>query len=168
MIKQILLALILLSSLVNATTKTIDLREGDSFLIRDKNVTIIDTNKDDKVKICVNNIMNIISDSDKKFFNGVYIDIRFIENNITKVKLDRDCIKNNCSCDESCNNDKCLNKEIGNFGAFEPEDKIKEDIIVPKEDSNIKNLKTNNNIINYLGIFLLLIVFIFILLKFNK
>ncbi|MBI2667967.1 hypothetical protein HYX17_04340 [Candidatus Woesearchaeota archaeon] len=169
MIKQILIALILLGSFVNATTETIDLREGDSFLIRDRNVTIIDTNKDDKVKICINNLMSIISDNDEKLFNGVYVDIRHIENNITNVRLERNCIERDCSCDENCNNNRCFDKENKSLEDFVPEEsKIKEEIIVSKKESNISNLGINNDIINYLGIFLLLIVFIFILLKFNK
>ncbi len=162
MLRYILL-LILLSSLASATTETIDLKVGDSFLIRDKNITLINADDDDeKIVVCVNNIKSIVNIDENKWVNNVYFDIKNVDKNIARIKIERDC--KNCICDNSCNNDLCFDKESLNEN-LETKEEIKED---NKEILIRKEITQADYRLSLIGIFIILAVIIFLILRFKK
>jgi hypothetical protein len=100
--------------LVLAKTETVELKEGESFEIKDKNLTLIKFDpEDDKVIVCVNNEKAIVSDRIDKSVNGVTIHIKSVKNNYARLELTRRCTSSKCSCEkteEDCSNVECFHE----------------------------------------------------------
>ncbi|MFH1209162.1 MAG: hypothetical protein V1663_00010 [archaeon] len=111
--KTVLILIVLLISLngVYAFTEQIVIFKGDSFLMSNKNVTLIDVFEDeDTIVVCVNNQKAIVSNGET--FNGVKFDIEDIKDNYIDVYLKTTCT--DCICDENCLNDRCFNYVVYN------------------------------------------------------
>lgn len=107
--KKLLLFLILLSALAIAEDKTIDMKINDNIQIENKNITLIDFNKDDKkAVICINNIKGIVSD--EKTVNNVFIDIVSFKEDSIRIRMEAVC-EENCECDSSCSNNQCFTEK---------------------------------------------------------
>ena len=69
-----LLILVFLLPLASAKTETITFEKGDSYVIENVNITIIDINrKDERTVLCVNDFKTIIGDEEKRV-NGIMIE----------------------------------------------------------------------------------------------
>ena len=160
------LFIILISTLVYATSEVIDLKIGDSFLIVDKNITLINIDdKDDKVILCINNVKVIVNRNLDKTVNDVIISVRSIDENSTRVKFERKCKK--CVCDDSCLNNLCFPTKI----------EIKEIVKVPQQEEilekvsskgEIKKIEEMGNNTSLIIAFIILIIAIFIILRHIK
>ena|SRR3989344_3957506 len=105
--KLILLGIILLLiPLVFAKTNTINLQKGQSFVIENINVSLVEfSNKDDKIVICVNDKKQIIDEDEEKRVNGVLITPRTITASYAELRLEADC--DDCKISE---NKECFSK----------------------------------------------------------
>ena len=97
----IFLFLMLLAPFSSARTKTVILDRGDSYVMENVNVTLIDyRKKDDKVLICVDNERAIISD--EKRVGKIYFETRSFRDDGVKLTLDADCddciVSDNSKC----------------------------------------------------------------------
>ncbi len=91
--------------IVAAVTEYPELKKGESFLIKDKNITLLGIGKDlDSVLLCVNNEIAILSGS--KTVNGVGISLRDAEEDVVSLKVIYKCP--NCVCAEDCSNRLCI------------------------------------------------------------
>lgn len=87
-----------------AKTQTVTLDKGESFVIENINVTLIDYDKgDEKLLVCVNDQRAILSD-DKRVDN-VYFEIKSFKSNGVKIVLEADC--DDC---EISDNSECFSK----------------------------------------------------------
>lgn len=110
----VLIILVLLMSVltVSATTEKIDLKVGESFTIRGRNVMVLALNEeDDKVVVCVNNQKAIISEEGR--VGEVRIKILNIvedgfnpEDSYARLELENDC--RDCVCNGDCDNSQCI------------------------------------------------------------
>jgi|TARA_Y100000310_G_scaffold9719_2_gene10450 LPXTG-motif cell wall-anchored protein len=166
---------LLMSSLVSATTETINLDIGESFVIRDKNITLVNINEDDeKVVVCVNNKRAIVEDNEgEKLVNGVYVEVKSVDREDARLKIERDCDDNDCECESDCSNNLCVTKKEGTTQETQNIEEIK-DIKdnINQEDEEIiviRNTQSqSNNGLLILGIFILLVIIIFIIIKRKK
>ena len=71
--KYLVFGLFFMVLLVLAKTETVEMKEGESFEIKDKNVTLIKFDpEDDKIIVCVNNEKAIVSEElDKSVKNTI-------------------------------------------------------------------------------------------------
>ena len=128
----------MLLPLVLGAAETVEFEVEDSYLIKDKNVTLLDINYDeDKVILCINNQKSIFSDDKDKYFNNMQIDVKSINDDKAKIRIERSC--SNCVCDDSCKNDLCVvtkeDKEV-------LKETTEKDTSIPKEtqESNEKEI----------------------------
>tara|TARA_Y100000310_G_scaffold343159_1_gene449547 strand:- start:60230 stop:60724 length:495 start_codon:yes stop_codon:yes gene_type:complete len=128
----------MLLPLALGAAETIEFEVGDSYLIKDKNVTLLDINYDeDKVILCINNQKSIFSDDKDKYFNNMQIDVKSINDDKAKIRIERAC--SNCACGDSCKNDLCVvtkeDKEV-------LKETTEKDTSIPKEtqESNEKEI----------------------------
>lgn len=166
--------LILFSSIVNATTETIDLGIGENFVILDKNVTLTAVNDDEeKIIVCVNNQKVIIEDNEEKLVNGVYIEVERVNSGNARLKIERDC--KDCECDENCNNELCI--QPSKEEVFNDADEINEDVNIgtneiQNDDPIIirgsKDQQRNNLILGIGIVILIIIILMFIMLKIKR
>ena len=82
-------------------SETVILDKGDSFVIENVNVTLIDYNKKkEKLLVCVDNQRAILSDD--KRINSVYFEIKSFRDNGVRIQLETDCddcaISDNSEC----------------------------------------------------------------------
>jgi|SRR3989344_5338211 len=90
--------------IVAAMTEYPELKKGESFLIKDKNITLLGISMDsESVLVCVNNELGIISGS--KTINNVGISLREITDNEASFKISYKCP--NCVCSDGCSNELC-------------------------------------------------------------
>ena len=112
--KYVVFIVLLTVFLVLAKTETVELKEGESFEIKDKNLTLIKFDPDDdKIIVCVNNEKAIVSDEIDKSVNGVTIHIKSVKKDYAKLELTRRCTSSKCSCektDEDCSNIECFHE----------------------------------------------------------
>ena len=162
--------IMLISSLVSATTGIIDLRKGESYLLIDRNITLINLNEDDdKAIICINNVKTILDKRIDKRLNDVFVDIKDLDNDFARLKVERDCDKK-CECDESCDNDLCFDI-IKNFVEKtennEDNEKDYREKIIKAESLESQN---NNSvyIIGFIALLIILIVSVFLTRKSEK
>ncbi len=105
---QILVLILLLSTLVFAISERVTLTPGENFVIKDKNITLINSAKD-RVIICVNNQKSIVSTDEVKFVNDVEVDLRDASSKEADFKFSYSC--SDCSCtEENCSNDWCFDE----------------------------------------------------------
>ena len=109
--KALLIFLLLLAiPIAAAITEYPDLSKGESFIVKDKNITLLGISMDsESVLVCVNNEVGIISDS--KTINGVGISLRGITDNEASLKISYRCP--NCVCSDGCSNKLCSAKKAG-------------------------------------------------------
>ena len=166
--------IILMSSLVSATTETINLDIGESFVIRDKNVTLVNINEDDeKVIVCVNNEKAIVEDNEgEKLVNGVYVEVKSVDRNDARLEIERDCEYNDCECESDCNNNLCFAQKeeiIQETQKVEEIKTIENNVNENEEILVIKNTQPqSNNGLLILGIVFLLVIITFIIIKRKK
>lgn len=100
--------------LVLAKTETVELREDESFEIKDKNLTILKLDhENDKIIACVNNEKAIVSDEADKTVNGLLIHIKSVRQDYARVEVTRRCTSSKCNCEETpqdCSNIECYNE----------------------------------------------------------
>jgi len=112
--KYLVFGLFFMVFLVLAKTETVEMKEGESFEIKDKNVTLIKFDpENDKIIVCVNNEKAIVSDELDKSVNGVTIHIKSVKIDYAKIELTRSCTSSKCSCEETsedCSNVECFNE----------------------------------------------------------
>jgi|TARA_B100001971_G_scaffold214596_1_gene252999 LPXTG-motif cell wall-anchored protein len=163
-----------MSSLVSATTETINLDIGESFVIRDKNVTLVNINEDDeKVIVCVNNEKAIVEDNEgEKLVNGVYVEVKSVDRNDARLEIERDCEDNDCECESDCNNNLCFAQKeeiIQETQKVEEIKTIENNVNENEEILVIKNTQPqSNNGLLILGIVFLLVIITFIIIKRKK
>lgn len=139
--KSILLLLFLLVSVVFviAATERNDFSEGESYLLRDKNITVLslDTDKD-KAVVCVNGVKGIVDDGD--VINGVYFDVNSASGHVIKLEMTYSC-SGNCFCDgDECSNQKCFPSSVGSDDDSEDDEVIEEPVVVPSSNA-VKEVK---------------------------
>ncbi|MDD5254344.1 MAG: hypothetical protein PHG05_04595 [Candidatus Nanoarchaeia archaeon] len=99
--------LIILVSLVLAKTESIDLELGQSYLIDNKNITLLRINpQEDKVILCINNENVILSEDAGKNLRNIVLELKNIYSN-EKIRLKMDSTCKDCKCDENCLNSNC-------------------------------------------------------------
>lgn len=136
--KEIILVLLLFSSLVSADQYTF--LDGMSHEIDGKNITLIKFDPlEDKSLFCVNGKRWIIEEDDSKTLNDVYIDVLRIKSDRVDTDIEYRC--KNCVCDETCDNSVCfdIEEEVMEEEIIEEpdldapiEDKPKEEVITEK------------------------------------
>ncbi len=132
--KWIILLIILFQILlVSASTEKVTFTSLSSFIIDDKNVTLIKINdKNDVALFCVNGVKNIVAEDEYRTINQVYIEVTSLKDSSVATKLTYDC--DDCACDEECDNSVCFDEEeIEEFEEVIEEENV-EDI---PEDSGI-------------------------------
>ena len=109
--KSVLMLIVLvLVPVVAAVTEYPELSKGESFLIKDRNITLLGISADsESILVCVNNEIGIISDS--KTINSVGISLREIIDNKASLKISYKCP--NCICSDDCSNKLCGAKRKG-------------------------------------------------------
>ena len=114
----LIVLLILLVPLASARKETAEFKVGETMLIQNVNVTLLNADeKDNKLVICINSQKGILEEKEERKVNNVIVDVREIRQNYAKLILDVDC--KNCACNTAdCSNAACFPKKI-------PEETIK-------------------------------------------
>lgn len=134
----ILVVFLLLTPISIARTKTIILDRGDSFVMEDINITLMDyRKKDDKVLLCINDEREILSED--KRIGEIYFEIKSFRDDGVKLILDGDCDECITSDNANCFLAKNLTKEE-NYLVFEDE---KNETFGNETNSEIENLTGN-------------------------
>ncbi|MBI2508397.1 hypothetical protein HYV89_05605 [Candidatus Woesearchaeota archaeon] len=102
-----------------AKTKTVMLDRGDSYVMENVNITMIDYNKKkDKIFVCVDNERAIITDG--KRVGWVYLEIRSFRDEGVKLTLDADCddcvVSDNAGCFLAKNSLTIPAEEVNGYG----------------------------------------------------
>ena len=123
--KNTLFLVFLLGLLLVSAADRITLFPGKSFLIDNKNITLVQIDdKNDVAIFCVNGVKDIIKDDDEGYVNDVFIEVIDIKAGIVTIDVDFDC-DGECPCDD-CNNDVCLNGDVEEF----MEEDVEEEVVV--------------------------------------
>jgi len=138
-----------------ARTKTVILDRGDSYIMENINLTLIDYRKrDDKILVCVDDERAIISD--EKRVGEIYFEIRSFRDDGVKLTLDADCddciVSDNSDCFIAKNSTlMLLTEEIKDSEENTSDENIK--IIVNENSVDKKPVKSEYN-----GIFKRLVI----------
>jgi len=117
-----LLILILFGVLLVNAAEKVNLLTGSSYLIDNKNVSLIIVDVEDEVAVfCVNGVKSIVGEDRYKLVNGVGIDLVSVKKNKISASLTYRC-RNGCEC-INCDNSVCFDKE-------EEENEIEESVTV--------------------------------------
>ncbi len=102
----------LLAPSIEARTITEEVQVGNSVIIENQKVSLVEVNtKDDKAIICVNGAKGIISRDVDRTINNVMVELRSVSSNSAKLRLESncdDCIENDNSI---CFNECILNSD---------------------------------------------------------
>ena len=102
-----LVIFLLVSALFVAAQEKVTFIPGKSYVIDDRNITLVRLNeKDETAVFCVNGIKGIVIEDEIKSVNDVYITATRIDSLTVDTELDYRC--NDCVCGESCNNQVCF------------------------------------------------------------
>src|SRR3989344_5292418 len=99
-----LVVFVLVGFLVSAVDMSVILDKGESVVIKDKNVSLVDS-LNDKILICVNGEKRIIEEGLSKKVNGVLIEVKKANFEEVSLKLSYRC--GDCLCDD-CSNEVCF------------------------------------------------------------
>ena len=99
-----LVVFVLVGFLVSAVDMSVILDKGESVVIKDKNVSLVDS-LNDKILICVNGEKRIIEEGLSKRVNGVLIEVKKANFEEVSLKLSYRC--GDCLCDD-CSNEVCF------------------------------------------------------------
>ncbi len=99
-----LVVFVLIVFSVNAIDMSVVLEKGQSVLIKDKNVSLVDS-LNDKSLFCVNGEKKIIEEGLSKRVNGVLIEVKKANFEEVSLKLSYRC--GDCLCDD-CSNEVCF------------------------------------------------------------
>jgi len=99
-----LVVFVLVGFLVSAVDMSVILDKGESVVIKDKNVSLVDS-LNDKILICVNGEKKIIEEGLSKRVNDVLIEVKKANFEEVSLKLSYRC--GNCLCDD-CSNEVCF------------------------------------------------------------
>ncbi len=111
--KKLIIFILLLNLAVVSAVDRATLESGNSFLMEDKNVSLVRTDSKHEAAIfCVNGEKGIVREDETRRVNGVYIELMDVKENIARVELTYECSRN-CVCDSGCNNDLCFKADTG-------------------------------------------------------
>ncbi len=128
--KKHIFAFLLISSFLVYAAERVELGNGESYLIEDKNVTLVKSDsKNDAAIFCVNGKKGLVGEDKSKNVNGVYIELIRLSRTSAIIDVSYDCKK--CSCVE-CSNEACLEKQEELIFAAEPEDIEENEPIIMK------------------------------------
>ena len=123
-----------------AATEFVSLDQNESFLIKDKNITLLGISDDEKsVLVCVNNEKAILS-SDKTL-NKVGLSLRKANETSARLKISYKCP--NCVCSSDCSNDLCSSKAASEITANEEGNESAKQEIITQKAKNIRITKEN-------------------------
>tara|TARA_Y100000034_G_C6789575_1_gene353446 strand:+ start:384 stop:935 length:552 start_codon:yes stop_codon:yes gene_type:complete len=110
------LAILLLASTIDARSITETIKVGESIVIEDQNVTVMDTEtKGDKVLLCVNGVKSIVSDEKDRTVNNVFVSVSRVKEFEARLKLESRCdectLNNNVACYDECSQDSDCNDD---------------------------------------------------------
>ena len=105
---MVIISFLIVISTAFALTEYPTLKPGESYLIKDRNVTLIGISYDENsILLCINNEKAIVSDSTT--VNKVSVSLRSVDNAQARLKLEYKC--SNCICSNDCSNKLCIKKE---------------------------------------------------------
>jgi len=104
-----LVIIIFLLSIFITTAKTekITLKAGESYELEGKNISLVRSSEDYMI-VCINGNKQIIKED--QWNSDVYFDLINLDRNEVTIKINTNC-KENCFCDETCDNSKCLGED---------------------------------------------------------
>jgi hypothetical protein len=139
--------LLVLVSFVFAKTDTVILAIGESHVVDDNNVTLIDYDKrEDKVLVCVNGKKGIVTD--ERRIGDVYIEIKTFKDNGVRMSLEANC--DECRVRD---NSECFPKAVKEIEESEiVEEKELEEIEEKGEVKEVVELEEENEEEKYKGI----------------
>lgn len=104
---MVMIILLACTSIAYAITEYATLAPGSSYIIKDKNITLMGISDDEEsVLICVNNEKAILSED--RTINDVYLSLRKVEDDSADIKIEYKCP--NCICSKECSNELCNQK----------------------------------------------------------
>lgn len=140
--KKVMVIIILLVciSIAYAITEYATLNQNSSYIIKDKNITLLGISDDEEsVLICVNSEKAILSED--RTINNVYLSLRKVEDGSADIRIEYKCP--NCFCSKECSNELCYKtaKETNTPS----KNKTESNAIEKVTSSTIKNIKIRNN-----------------------
>ncbi|MEK6936937.1 MAG: hypothetical protein AABW58_02600 [Nanoarchaeota archaeon] len=126
-----------------AYSARVNLEVSESYYSDGRNVTLLGIDKDNgKALVCVNNERAILSKDRQKTVNEVSLLVKRISKE--DIRLDVKVYCEDCECDDSCLNDRCI--ELGES----VEEKIEEEI--QEERELMESFQANEEVIENPGI----------------
>jgi len=98
----VLIGVIVFSGLVTALERDATLKTGQSYVIEDKNVTLVDANEDSFI-LCVNGNKYLLNDD--KTVDGLFVNVR--QKDLGEVKVTFSIDKQDKTCVD-CSNEECV------------------------------------------------------------
>ena len=135
----LILVILLVIPGVLADSKSVSLFQDESYFLDNHNLTVLgfDTEKDDKVLLCVDGQRTIISQDKTKIVNGLSVEVRSITSKL--VKLNLESIQDLDEYNEHLN-DKCYQEIAVNTREEEEDVVVSDDVEVDiyNVPSNVK------------------------------
>ena len=170
--KKVLFIVLFLCPIIIYAAERATLEAGQSYLLEDKNITLIKLDsKHDSAIFCVNGKKGIVGEDNAENINEVYIELIRLRLTSAMIDLSYDC--NKCSCVE-CSNEACFDDEQIKYEATEDiieEDKdevlYEEPNIIDTEngktyDAGETVIKTTSNSVQGIAIAILVIIVLFL------
>ena len=102
----LLIFLVIFLATVEAKTLTENLKVGNSVIIEDQRISLLNLDKkDDKVVLCINDVKTIVSKARDRTVNNVRVEVKSVTLDQARLKLESVC--KNCILSD---NDICINQ----------------------------------------------------------